>query len=189
MRQATRRRSRQRGGVTMLLIVVLIMLAALVGALAVRGAFTDVRMAGSARVSRTSFYCAEAGLNAARPILGANPGQWNTILSTGTTGAFTYPIVGSVVGGVGVVDPATNKYDYKVTIVDDVDESPPNNDPTTDNNLQVVMVSVCIDPTLSGMTSDMGGRELHELVQFQGTGSADYVNQAGHSSTHSGNEN
>jgi hypothetical protein len=188
MRHAKLRRSRQRGGVTMLLIVVLIMLAALVGALAVRGAFSEVRMSGSTRVARTSFYCAEAGLNAARPILGASPLQWNTILSTGTTAAFTYPISGSVSGGIGTTNPATGKPDYKVTIVDDADEGPPDV-PTVDNNLQVIMVSVCIDPMLSGMTSDMGGRELHELIQYQGNGGTDYRNQAGHSSTHSGNEN
>ena len=57
---------RQRGGVTLLLIMVLIVLAALVGVLAVRGATGDLQMAGSQRVARTGFYCAEGGLNMAR---------------------------------------------------------------------------------------------------------------------------
>jgi hypothetical protein len=149
----------------------------------VRGSFTELRMSGSERVSRTSFYCAEAGLNAARPIIGANVGQWNTILSGGTP-TFTYPITGSVQNGVGQGN------DYIVTIVDNVDEDFLHTDPHRDNDLTVVMVSVCTSSNYNGTTADMGsGRELHELVTSAGPPGGDYRYQAGHSSTHSGNEN
>jgi hypothetical protein len=182
------RRNRQRGGVTMLLIVVLILLAALVGALAVRGAFTEMHMSGSSRVARTSFYCAEAGLNVARPIIGANSGSWAGILN-GTSIPSWYPIRGSIEGGQGIMN-ANNNWDYIVTIKDDNDETPYSaNNLTVDNNLQVIIISDCIDPTISGMSSDMGGHELRELIQYQGNGGTDQRNQAGHSSTHSGNEN
>ena len=64
--------------------MVLIVLAGLVGVLAVRGASSDLQMAGSQRVSRTGFYCAEAGLNYARAIVAAHPADWNPVLATGT---------------------------------------------------------------------------------------------------------
>jgi Tfp pilus assembly protein PilX len=177
------RRSRQHGGVTLLLIVVLILLAALVGALAVRGSFTDLRMSGSERVSRTSFYCAEAGLNAARPTIGAAFLQWSNMLSGTVQGGQANPFTGSISGGLGAGN------DYKVWIVDDKDETSVADNPLVDNNLTVIMISVCTSVADNGTSSDMGGRELHELVSYGGNGGNDYRNQAGHSSTHSGNEN
>jgi Tfp pilus assembly protein PilX len=83
------RRRRHHGGVTLLLIMVLIVLAALVGVLAVRGASSDLQMAGSQRVSRRGFYCAEAALNYARSKVAANQKDWNTILAGGTTSWYT----------------------------------------------------------------------------------------------------
>lgn len=188
------RRSRQHGGVTLMLIMVLILLAALVGALAVRGSFSELRMMGAERQSRTSFYCAEAGLNAARPIVGANPGQWNNMLNwpTTTVVGITYPITGSITGGIGTVDSATGKPDYRVTIVDNKDEYPLADNPLQDNDLSVILVSDCLDADPNNAqvaTSDMGTRELRELATYGGSLPNDYRFQAGHSSTHSGNEN
>jgi Tfp pilus assembly protein PilX len=178
------RRRRQHGGVTLLLIVVLILLAALVGALAVRGSFSDLRLSGGQRVSRTSFYCAEAGLNALRPIIGANFSQWNAMLNGSVQGGQANPYTGSIVNGVG------NGNDYKVWIVDNKDELPPIPDNQQQNSdLTVIMISVCTSAAYNGTTSDMGGRELHELVIYVGNGGTDYRAQAGHSSTHSGNAN
>jgi Tfp pilus assembly protein PilX len=174
------RRRRQHGGVTLLLIVVLILLAALVGALAVRGSFTDLRMSGSERVARTSFYCAEAGLNAARPLVAASIGQWDSMLAGTAPGGQAQPYTGSIQGGIGA-SPAQ----YKAWIVDNQDEQP--DAPQRDADLTVILISQCIDTSLNGTASV--GRELRELVTYGGNGGTDYRYQAGHSSTHSGNEN
>jgi Tfp pilus assembly protein PilX len=175
------RRRRQHGGVTLLLIVVLILLAALVGALAVRGSFSDLRMSGSERVSRTSFYCAEAGLNAARPTIGASFATWNQMLSGTIQGGQANPFTGSINGGLGAGS------DYQVWIVDNKDEAPNPDNQQQDNDLTVVMISVCTNAAYNGGGST--GRELRELVTYGAGQPADYKYQAGHSSTHSGNEN
>lgn len=191
MTRAPRHR-RQHGAVTLMLILVLILLAALVGALALRGAFTDLRMSSATRVSRTSFYCAEAGLNAARPTIGAGYQQWNAMLAGTAPGGQANPLSGSIAGGLGATNPKTGKPDYRVWIVDDKDEAPPAADnPTQDNDLTVIMVSVCIDPDpLNDVaTTDMGGRELHEMVTYGGMGNCVPCNQAGKGPTHAGNEN
>jgi Tfp pilus assembly protein PilX len=179
------RRRRDRGGVTLLLIVVLILLAALVGALAVRGSFTDLRMSGSERVARTSFYCAEAGLNAARPTVAANYAQWNEMLAGTVQGGAARPYTGTISGGIGA---GGSSSDYKVWIKDNKDEPPtlPDN-PQVDNDLTVILISICTNSNYTGTTSD--GRELHELITYATNKPNDYINQAGHSSTHSGNEN
>ncbi len=167
----------QKGGATLLLILVLLAFSALVGALAVRGATGDLQMAGSQRQNRTAFYCAEAGLNAARPILAINYAQWNNIFSTNTATGFTYPITGDLDND--------GHADYSVTIKDDVDEFP-TNDPTKDSNLSAILVSTCISQTLSGGAQQ---RTLQQIVTYSGSLATDYRYQAGHSSTHSGNAN
>jgi hypothetical protein len=168
-------RNRERGGVTMLLILVLLILSALLGTLAVRGASSELQMAGSQRVNRTAFYCAEAGLNAARPILGAQYGQWNTLFSGGAATGFVYPVVGDLDGD--------GQSDFRVTIEDNLDElAPALPDPSKDNDLTAILTSRCISPTL-------GSRTLQQIVTYSARLGTDYRYQAGHSSTHSGNAN
>ncbi|MFI5290082.1 MAG: hypothetical protein ACHQ17_10555, partial [Polyangia bacterium] len=75
--------------------------------------------------------------------------------------------------------------DYSVSLKDNYDELPPlANAPTVDNDLTAVMVSTCISPTLTS-----GARQLEQIVTLTGNLGTDYRYQAGHSSTHSGNEN
>jgi Tfp pilus assembly protein PilX len=180
-----RRWRRQRGGITLLLIMVLIVLSAMLGALAVRGSTNELRLAGSQRTNRAGFYCAEAGLNAARPILAANVGQWNTIFALASTatmtlpvGSVTYPITGDIDGD--------GNADYQVTLRDNYDEFPTSL-PLVDNDLAAIMKSVCISSTLQ--TGSASGRTLQAIVAYSGNGGTDYRYQAGHSSTHSGNAN
>jgi hypothetical protein len=185
MTTRTRRlpRDRQRGGVTLLLVVVLIVLAALIGALAVRGSSSELRMAGSQRLARSGFYCAEAGLNYARPLIAANYLQWSAMLNYPNGPAITgltYPITADIDG-----DPNGGN-DFIVTIQDNYDEPLPQaNNPYADNDLSVIIVSKCISTTLVGG----GERTLKEIITYTGQQGADYRNQAGHSSSHSGNEN
>jgi PilX N-terminal len=170
---------REKGGATMLLILVLLAFSALMGALAVRGATGDMQMSASQRQNRSAFYCAEAGLNAARGIISANFTQWNTMLAGGTPVGFTYPIVGDIDGLAG--------NDYSVTIKDNIDEFPPAaNNPADNKDLTVIMVSTCISTTITGGAQQ---RTLEQIVQYSGNLGTDYRYQAGHSSTHSGNVN
>jgi hypothetical protein len=167
-----RRQHRERGGVTLILVMVLLMVAILVGALAVRGATTDLRSAGAERVARTGFYCAEAGLNAARPFFAANYGQWNAYFADQSK------VVTGDLDGDG-------QNDYSVTLQDNYDELPPlANAPTVDNDLTAIMTSTCISPSMTN-----GPRVLKQIVTLTGNLGTDYRYQAGHSSTHSGNEN
>ena len=172
---------RERGGATLLLVLVLLAFSALVGALAVRGATGDMQMAASQRQNRSAFYCAEAGLNAARGVISNNYTQWNTILAGGTPSGFTYPVVGDIDGVTG--------NDYSVTIKDNVDEPACGggaNDPTNDKDLTIILVSTCISTTITGGAQQ---RTLEQIVQYTGNLGTDYRYQAGHSSTHSGNAN
>lgn len=167
---------RQRGGITLLLIMVLIVLAALVGVLAVRGATADLQMAGAQRVGRTGFYCAEAGLSQARALVAANPQDWAPILAGGSTS--WYPVGGMLINLDG-----DNLPDAIVKMTDNVDGD---NDFTRDNDLTVILTSTCTSSTLE---SNGGTRTLSQVVTYGGNGGTDYRYQAGHSSTHSGNAN
>jgi hypothetical protein len=172
---------RQRGGVTLLLVMVLIVLAALVGVLAVRGATGDLQMAGSQRVARSGFYCAEAGLNYARAQAGAHPSDWATILSTGSAGSTStwYPTS----AGVAVYVDSDSQPDAYVTMKDNVDGD---NDIHHDNDLTVILTSTCISSTLE---SNSAQRTLSQIVTYAGNGGGCDRFQAGHGCTHDGNQN
>lgn len=171
---STRRqkRARERGGITLLLVMVLLVVAIMVGALAVRGSTADLRMAGAQRVARTGFYCAEAGLAAARSFYAANQPSWGTYFADQTKG-----FSGDVDGD--------GKNDYLVTLKDNYDEFPPSvNNPLVDNDLTAIMTSTCTSSTLT-----TGPRQLEQILTLSTNLGSDYRYQAGHSSTHSGNEN
>lgn len=172
---------RQRGGVTLLLIMVLIVLAALVGVLAVRGASSDLQMAGSQRVARRGFYCAEAGLNYARALAGANVTDWNTILANGNAGSTStwYPTN----SGVTLDVDGDGQTDVNVVMTDNVDSDGVF---THDNDLTVILTATCTSTTLE---SNSATRKLAQIVTYAGGLPNDYRFQAGHSSSHSGNAN
>jgi hypothetical protein len=142
-----------------------------------------MQMAASQRQNRSAFYCAEAGLNAARGIISSNYSQWNTILAGGAP-TFAYPVVGDIDSDVN------HAPDYSVTIKDNFDEIPScggNADiPTHDCDLTIIMVSTCISTTITGGAQQ---RTLEQIVAYTGNLGTDYRYQAGHSSTHSGNAN
>jgi len=175
---------RQRGGVTLLLIMVLIVLAALVGVLAVRGATSDLQMAGSQRLSRTGFYCAEAALNQARSLAAIHVGDWGTILSTGNAGSSSwYPTSAGIPVDVDGDDPSLAHPDAYVVLTDNQDGD---NDATHDQDLTVILTATCVSTTLESTNAT---RSLSQIITYAGSGGHDYKYQAGHSSTHSGNQN
>lgn len=167
-------RRRERGAAALALLLVMCSVAAMLGALAIRGAVADLRVAGSQRLAKNGFYCAEAGLYAARAYFANNYLLWNTMFDTSKQAPTGYPVTGDLDGD-GIID-------YQVTLRDNVDEFPPAaNNPIRDNDLTAIMVSKCVSPT-------MGPRQLQEIVVMNGRGT-NYRYQAGHGSNHSGNEN
>jgi|SRR5579883_2069161 len=165
---------RQKGAAALALLLVMCSLAAMLGALAIRGAVADQRVAGAQRLNRRGFYCAEAGLFAARPYFASNYAQWSTMFNAQKAPPQGYPVTGDLDGD-GIPD-------YQVTLRDNVDEFPPlPNNPLQDNDLTAIMVSRCISPT-------MGSRQLQEIVVVNTRGT-NYRSQAGHGSNHAGNEN
>jgi hypothetical protein len=164
----------ERGAVALALLLVLCGVAAMLGALALRGAASDLRVAGATRSAKTGFYCAEAGLAASRTYFATNYAQWGQMFDTSHGVPAGYPVTGDLDGD-GVAD-------YQVTLRDNVDEFPPlQNNPNRDNDLTAIMVSRCISPTMSGRT-------LQEIVYLNTRGST-YHYQAGHGAGHAGNEN
>lgn len=167
-------RDRERGSA--LVVVMLILSALLAGAAIVlsvqRG---DVHSVGLVREARDSLYCAEAGLAAARARIGDHLADVGALLD-GDSGNDPewYPLVADVGDG---GDP-----DYEVTVRDNDDEvAPLADDPTTDRDLQIFIVSRCV-------RHDEVTREVLELVSFQGGGHA-YRDQAGQGSGNTGNAN
>jgi hypothetical protein len=164
----------QRGSI---MVIVMTILAALLagGAIALYLQLSSTRAAGSIRESRSALYCAEAGLQAARPLIGANYAEWVNILDGDPdTDPSWYPVRGDLDGD-GVND-------YEVRIRDNDDEMPPlDNDPTRDNDLRVFIISRC---TKYPDTP----REVLELVRFEGGGNV-YRNQSGQGSGNTGNAN
>ncbi len=174
------RARRERGGAAMLLLLVLILAVAVLGTLAIRGSVADLGIAGTQERGKLAFYCAEAGLNAARGYFGQNLAQWPTMFAANApynqAAPAGYPFSYSISAG---HDQAT----AAVTIADDVDEFPPlANDPLHDNNLSAVLTSTCT-------TNDGTQHVVKALFVFTGQAPKDYIYQSGHSSSHSGNEN
>ena len=174
------RRNRQRGGITLLLIMVLLVLAALVGVLAVRGATADLQMAGSQRASKRGFYCAEAALSYARSQASAHYGDWQTILGGGTTSWYTSDRQGT---GVHVDVDGDGHNDAIVKLTDNLESD---NDPQHDSDLTVILTATCNSTTLEANSAT---RSLAQLITYGGGTPTDYRFQAGHSSSHSGNAN
>ena len=126
--------------------------------------------AGITRNGISALYCAEAGLAPAHPVVAASYGLWNATLAADPTGtnqpawlgdaAFSHDLDGDGVD------------DFIVTIKDNDDElAPAANDPTTDSDAQVFLVSTCIK------YPDQP-KQIVELVSLSGGGTC-YKSQFG----------
>ena len=165
---------RQRGGAAVSFVLVMSALAAMLGTLAIRGAVTDLRVAGAQRLGKTGFYCAEAGLEASRQYFATNYSSWGAMFDTTKAPPAGYPAAGDLDGD--------GKIDFQVTLRDNVDEfAPQPNNLLRDNDLTAIMVSRCVSTT-------MGQRQLQQIVTVAGQ-RTDYRAQAGNGSRHSGNVN
>lgn len=157
-------RCAQRGSA---MLVTLILIAALLGGAAV---LVSTQLAASrstdlVRMTMLSADCAEAGLVSARPVVLASYALWAGSLGTGTEPSWITSGVNHDLDGDGAAD-------FVITLKDNDDELPPlTNDPTTDNDRRIFVISRCIK---YGEVP----REVGELVQYSGGGSC-YQSQQG----------
>jgi hypothetical protein len=160
-------------GAAMLLIATLLVALLAGGGVALYLQLQSTKSAEMVKASRTSFYCAEAGLASARQTIALNFATLPLVL-TGTAVDW-YPITGDI--DADTVD------DYIVTIVDNDDEAPPTvSDPTRDIDGQVFVISRC---TKNAETA----RQIVELVSLGAGGGHLYRNQGGGGAFNSGNKN
>lgn len=169
-----RRDPGQRGAAMLLVATILVALLA-GGGVALYIQLQSTKSAGMAKSSRSSLFCAEAGVIASRPTLALNYLAWSVLLDgDDSNDPLWYPLTGDIDGD-GVND-------YEVTIRDNDDEVPPAvNDPTFDVDRRVFAVGRCIkNPDVS--------RQVTELLVVGGGGYV-YRNQAGGGGWNSGNQN
>ena len=157
-------RQRQRG--TAILITMLVIVALLGGGAVLVGMqLQATRSTDVTRSGMTALYCAEAGLNAARPIVANNYAGWNAALAAGTEPLWlNHPTLNHDLDGNGTTA------DFTITLKDNDDETGVN-DPTIDNDLQIWIVSTCnLFPE--------NKKQVSELVRFN-VGGTCYQSQLG----------
>jgi hypothetical protein len=161
-------------GSAMLLIATLLIALLAGGGVALYLQLQGTKGAGMVKAARSSLYCAEAGLNAARGVIALNYLSWPLALDTDKTNdPDWYPVRGDL--DEDTVD------DFEVTIKDNDDEVPPLNDPARDNDRQVFAISRCLK-------SNQGSRQVKELLMVAGAGHV-YGSQSGGGAFNSGNQN
>lgn len=161
-----------------MLVVAGILVALLAGGgIALYVTVQGTKSTGYLKNTRSALYCAEAGLAAARVMIGQDPTEWNLLLDDDPSNdPAWYPITGDLDTPLDGID------DYVVVIRDNDDELPPDaNDPTRDRDLGVFMISKC---TKYPETP----REVFELVFFE-LGDRAYRNQSGQGAGNTGNAN
>lgn len=159
------------------MVLVMVILVALLagGAVALSLQLGSTKQVGLASDSRGALYCAEAGLVAARPVIGARYADWESILDADAGNDPDWYPFSDDIDGDGVND-------YVVTMRDNDDEAAPTpNDPTRDNDLKIFVISSCLKYPDTP-------REVLELVKYQG-GGAGYRAQSGSGAQNTGNEN
>jgi hypothetical protein len=132
-------RSSERGSAMLMTMVLLVAILA-GGAIMVSVQLKTSRSQDLTRKTVSATYCAEAGLEAARPIVQANYRSWNAALAhPGVEPDFLVTALGAHdIDGDGIAD-------YTITLADNADELPPaTNDPTSDSDLKIFIISTCI---------------------------------------------
>lgn len=159
-----------------MLLVATILVALLAGGgVALYLQLQGTKSAGLVKAARTSLYCAEAGLAAARPIITRNQAGWDNVLDEDSgNDPDWYPITGDADND--------GTSDFEVTIRDNDDERlPAANDPTKDSDRRVFAVSRCT------RNADVM-REVSELL-IVSSGRHVYRNQDGGGGFNNGNQN
>jgi len=171
----THDRSSERGSAMIVVMVILVALLS-AGAVAVRLQMGDTQSTGLIKSGRSALYCAERGLNEARPIVGEHTASWDPALTVDTSDEPEwYPI--ELEWNADHDGP-----EARVTILDNDDERPlTDNDREKDSDLAVYIISECLE-------FPQTPRKVLEFVSYQGIGES-YRNQAGQGSSNTGNMN
>ena len=129
-------RSNERGSA---MLVTMIVIASLIagGAVLVSLHASSNKATELNRGGMTALYCAESGLSAARAAVAANVTNWNAALAAGTepswldNSVFSHDLDGD------------NVDDFRITLMDDDDETSGTNNKSVDINYKVFVVSTC----------------------------------------------
>lgn len=166
------------------MLVTMIVIASLLAGAAVLVSMqlASTRSSDLTRTGMEATYCAEAGLEAAQPVVAANFAGWGSALAA--CGSGPYPCAEpswlqsafshSLSGGSGS--------DFWIYLKDNDDELPPNpNNLQLDNDQKIFIVSRCIKYADTV-------KEVEELIQYSG-GGQDYRSQQGLGRYGGGNNN
>ena len=131
-------RTGEEGGVLALVLILLVVLLA-VAAIAIRGAVSDVSMAGLDRAGKTAFLCAESGIRVGVSQLAANPSSYDTTLGCLKNDGGVCPTACSGSEQCPLHWPSATNREFDVWLRDNVDETVGTNDLLHDKD-QVVFV-------------------------------------------------
>jgi hypothetical protein len=175
-----RQRNGQRGSAMLVTMIVISSLLA-GAAVLVSMQLASNRSGDLTRSGLSATYCAEAGLNIARPAVIANYQLWNAALAT--CGAGPYPCAEPAwLASLNHDGSGGSGSDFTLYLKDNDDELPPSpNDLTHDSDLRVFVVSRC---TKYGETI----KEVEELIEYSG-GGMNYRSQQGLGRYSGGNNN
>lgn len=165
------RRARKQEQGTAILITMIIIVALLGGGAVLVGMqLHSTKSAGVSRTGMTALYCAEAGLNWARPLVAnaTNYPNWNAALAAGTEPAWLAHVHPGAMSHDLDGDGAS---DFTIVLKDNNDETTGGDVPGVDNDLQIWIVSTCT------MFSD-NQKQVSELVRFNMGGTC-YQSQLG----------
>jgi hypothetical protein len=165
------------------MLVTLIITSSLIagGAVLISMQIDSNRASDLARSGLSSTYCAEAGLNAARPIVSANYPSWAATLVSCGNGPYPCAEPSWLATGIGshALDGGSGA-DFAVYLKDNDDEITTANDRTLDNDRSVFIVSRCLKYTDTV-------NEVEELVRFSGGGTCYQSQQGGCGGNDNGN--
>jgi hypothetical protein len=204
------RGNRQRG-VALGLVLVLLVVVILAAGIAVWGTRSEIGSAGSDRLARQLFDCAERGLAFGKDFFSKTHNAINDFLSTDLcaaglpcypNGPFRpvtaspppcgIPVPGYPSGSIATdanaqltqtITVGGQNLQFVVAIYDDADEPANPQNYTCDVNNQVIVYSLCRDT----MTNQF--RTVSAVVQLTGSPTSDYTGQVGHGFRGQGNAN
>lgn len=196
MRRLPRRRDR---GMLLGIVLILLAIVMLGGALALSGVSSDTSAAGADRLSRQLFDCAEVGLEWGKQAFSGTFLDWSGYLKASNVCTY-FPCApsGPFHAGTGTAPTGypnaspyyvnnytigTQTLQYRVGIYDNDDESGTSQDYTNDVDGQIVVYSVCTDPTTGQSKS------VQAVIKTQVPTNTDYSGQAGYGFRGQGNQN
>lgn len=156
-----------------MLVVLLVITALIAGSSAlVAMQVTSTRAASLTQTKAAALHCAEAGLAGASSVVAMHYAQWNSALASGTQPSW-----------LAVLDRDLDDDgapDFELVLGDNQDEIGAADDPTTDNDLAIYVVSTCV------RYADVPAR-IAALVRYGGGGTCYQAQLGGCGGNNNGN--